>query len=140
MAYIKITYTFSFESIMLVKSLFTKKDQRRKSIQYSDTGSSGGLEGRFSRDSLPVFSAGGPCEQLWHGQGCPLFVVVHAAFPLPTTASPTLKCALKNGFGEAVVARDMPELCKFPSLDGQHREKSSDVGKYYGLCSGVTRR
>ena len=25
------------------------------------------------------FSAGGPCEQLWHGQGCPLFYVVHTA-------------------------------------------------------------
>ena len=24
-------------------------------------------EGRFSRDALPVFSAGGPCEQFWHG-------------------------------------------------------------------------
>ena len=51
------------------------------------------------------------------GMACPLFDTVHLAFPLPTTASPTLKCALKNGFGEAVVARDMSELCKFPSLD-----------------------
>ena len=25
--------------------------------------------------------------------------------------------ALKDGFGEAVVARDIPEPCKFPSLD-----------------------
>ena len=31
------------------------------------------------------FSAGGPFEQFWHGQGCPLFDVVHPAFPLPTT-------------------------------------------------------
>ena len=52
----------------------------------------------------------------WHDQGCPLFDVVHAAFPLPTTASPTLQVALKNGFGEAVVACDMPEPCKFLSL------------------------
>ena len=58
-----------------------------------------------------------PGEQFWHGQGCPLFDVVHPAFPLPTTASPTLKGALKDGFGEAVVACDMPEPCKFPSLD-----------------------
>ena len=29
----------------------------------------------------------------------------------------TLKGALKDGFGEAVVACDMPEPCKFPSLD-----------------------
>ena len=42
-------------------------------------------EGRFSRDPLPVFSAGGPCEQFSHGQGCPLFdVVAHPPFPLPT--------------------------------------------------------
>ena len=42
---------------------------------------------------------------------CPLFDVVHQAdFPLLTTASSTLN-------GEAVVACDMPEPCKFPSLD-----------------------
>ena len=29
---------------------------------------------------------GGPCEQFWQGQGCPLFDVVHPAFPLLTTA------------------------------------------------------
>ena len=44
------------------------------------------------------FSAGGPCEQLWHGQGCPLFDIVHPVFPLPTTASPTLYSTLKGGF------------------------------------------
>ena len=66
-------------------------------------------EGRFSRDPLPVFFAGGPCGQIWHGQGCPLLDVVHPAFPLPTTASPTLQGALKEGFGEAVVAGDMPQ-------------------------------
>ena len=77
----------------------------------------GGHEGRFSRDRLPDFSAAGPCEQFWHGQGCPVFGVVLPAFPLPTTASPTLQGALKDGFGEAVVACDMPEPCKFPSLD-----------------------
>ena len=49
------------------------------------------------------FSAGGPCEQFWQGQGCPLFDVVHPAFPMPTTASPTLQDALKDGFGVAVV-------------------------------------
>ena len=67
-------------------------------------GSSGGHEGRLSRDPLPVFSAEGPCEQFWHGQICPLFDVVHLAFPLPTTASPTLQGGSKDGFGEAVVA------------------------------------
>ena len=50
-----------------------------------------------------------PGEQFWHGQGCPLFDVVHPAFPLPTTASPTLQGVLKDGFGEAVVACDMRE-------------------------------
>ena len=38
-------------------------------------------------------------------------------FLLPTTASPPLKSALKDGFGEALVACDMPEPRKFPSLD-----------------------
>ena len=42
---------------------------------------------------------------------------VHPVFSLPTTASPTLQGALKNGFGEVVVAFDTPEPCKFPSLD-----------------------
>ena len=79
-------------------------------------GSSGGHEGRFSRGPLPVFSVGDGCEQFWHGQGCPLFGVVHPAFPLPTTASPTLQGVLKDGFGEAVVTCDKPQPCKFPSL------------------------
>ena len=38
----------------------------------------------------------------------------HPAFSLSTTASPTLQSALKDGFGEAVVACDMPEPCKTP--------------------------
>ena len=49
-------------------------------------------------------------------QGCPLFHVVHSAFPLPTTASTTLQGALKGGFGAAVVASDTPEPCKFVSV------------------------
>ena len=62
------------------------------------------------------FSAGGPCEQFWHGQECPLFDVVHPAFPLSATALPTRQGALKNGSVEAVMACDMPEPCKFPSF------------------------
>ena len=54
-------------------------------------------KGRFSRDPVPVFSAGGPCEQFQHGQGCSLFDVIHPAFPLPTKASLTLQGALKDG-------------------------------------------
>ena len=90
------------------------------SVQFSPCpiGSSGRHEGRFSRDPPPVCSARRPCEQFWHGKGCPLFDVVHPAFPLPTTVSPTLQGAFKDGFGEAVVAYDMPEPRKFPSLDG----------------------
>ena len=70
--------------------------------------SSGGHEGGFRRDPLPVFSAGSPCEQFLHGQGCPLFGVVHPAFPLLTVASPTLQGALKeDGSGEAVMVCDL---------------------------------
>ena len=62
-------------------------------------------------------TAGGHCEQFWHRQRCPLFDVFHPAFPLPTTALPTLQDALKDGFGEAVMACVMPEPCKFKFLD-----------------------
>ena len=43
--------------------------------------------------------------------------VVHPAFPRLTTASPIIQGALKDGFGEAVVACGMPESCEFLSLD-----------------------
>ena len=69
-----------------------------------------GDEGRISRDPLPAFfSFGDHCEQFWRRQGCLPFDVVHPAFPLPTTASPTLQGVLKEGVGEAVVACDMRE-------------------------------
>ena len=42
---------------------------------------------------------------------------VHPAFPLPTTVSPTLQGALKDGFGEAVVASDESEQCEFRLYD-----------------------
>ena len=80
-------------------------------------GSSGGHEERFRKEPLPVFSAGGRREQFWHGQGYPLFDVVHLAFALPITVSPTLQGAFKDGFGEAVGACDVPGPCKFPSPD-----------------------
>ena len=35
----------------------------------------------------------------------------------PSSISSAYQGALKDGFGRAVVACDMPELCKFPSLD-----------------------
>ena len=75
-------------------------------------GSSGGHEGRFSRDPLPVFSARGSCEQFWHGQACQLFGVVRPALPLPATASPTLQGVLEDDFGEAVVACTVEKTLK----------------------------
>ena len=56
-------------------------------------------------------------KQFWYEQGCPLFDVVPLAFPLPTTASSAFQGALKDGFGEAVVAHYVPEPCECPSLD-----------------------
>ena len=53
------------------------------------------------------------------GMGCSLSDVVHPAFPLRTTASSGLQGAVKDGVGEAVVARDMPEPCWFLS-DATH--------------------
>ena len=99
------------------------------------TGSSGGLEGQFSKDPLPELSAGSSCEQFRHGQGCPFFDAIYPAFPLPTTASPILRGALKYGFEEAVVACDMPELCTFPSLDSCQKKflwtyEEADIAPY----------
>ena len=69
--------------------------------------------------------------QFWHGQGCPLFDIVPPAFPLPTTASFSLQGALKGGFGEAVVACDMPELCKVSFLDSCGRGfRRPTIGKH----------
>ena len=55
--------------------------------------------------------------KFWHRQECPLFDVGHPAFLLPTIASPTIQDALKNGFGEAVVARNINKPNKFPPLE-----------------------
>ena len=57
-----------------------------------------------------------------------LFDVVHPAFPLPTTASPTLQGALEDGFGEASVtvgglvlqvgdAEKFPQALGFEGMD-----------------------
>ena len=47
------------------------------SVQFSSvpwpTWSSGGHEGRLSKDPIPVSSAGSHCEQFWREQGCALF-------------------------------------------------------------------
>ena len=42
---------------------------------------------------------------------------VYSAFPLPTTASTTLQAVLKDGFGDTFMTLDMPEPCKYLSLD-----------------------
>ena len=101
--------------------MFPTKTQQQSSVQFSSVpwpiGSVGEHEGRFSTDPLPVFSAGGPCEQFWHGQGCPLFYVVHPTYPLPTKALPTLRGTLKDDFEEAVMANELPEPWLFQSLD-----------------------
>ena len=75
----------------------------------------------FSRDPVPVFSTEGHRELFWHGQGCPLFDVVHSAFSLPTAASPILQGTLKDVLREAVVACAMAEPCEFPSLDSHQK-------------------
>ena len=65
------------------------------------------------------FSARGHHEQVLHRQRCHRFFgVVHPAFPLPTTkyVAQAPICP-ERWFLEAVVARDMPKPCEFPSLD-----------------------
>ena len=44
--------------------------------------------------------------------------------PLLTTLLPILQGALKDGFGEAVAACDVPELCTFLSVDSCQRSFS----------------
>ena len=58
------------------------------------------------------------CKQFCQGQECPLLDVFHPEFPLPTTASPTSRCP--EGWFWRGCRHDMcdiPEPCKFPSLD-----------------------
>ena len=59
-------------------------------------------------DSAEIFLKSFPQQAIM--QGCPLFDFVHPAFLLPTVASTTLLGAPKDGFGEAVVACDMPTV------------------------------
>ena len=55
---------------------------------------------------LSLFWVGG-----WMGGG------VNPAFPLPATTSFTLRGALKDGSGEAVMTCDIQKPCELPSLD-----------------------
>ena len=100
---------------------FSQSECHELSVQFLDRSSQfgGGGEEDMRDDSAEIlsqyFSAEGPCEQLWQGQGCPFFDIVHPAFPLWTT-SLTLQGTLKDGFGEVVMVCDLPKPCKFPSL------------------------
>ena len=69
----------------------------------------GGPNERFSRDPFSVFFAEGHCEQFWHMQCYPFFHI-YPTFPLPTTESPTLQAAQKNGFREV-----MPVCLTYPN-------------------------
>ena len=57
------------------------------------------------------------------GRGCPLFVVVHPAVPLPTKASPTLQGPLKDCSGESAVVCGMPEPWTFRLLTVKCQER-----------------
>ena len=62
-----------------------------------------------------VFSAGIHGEHFWHWQGCPLFDVVHPAFPCRPRRHPSCQGALKAVLEGAVMACDTPEPCKIPA-------------------------
>ena len=92
------------------------------SVQFSSVKSLDWFGGREDPrvDSVEVLFQSFLQELLWvvlAWAGMPTLDVVYPAFPLPTTSSPSLQGALKDGFGEAVVACDMPEPCEFLSLD-----------------------
>ena len=96
---------------LAINEVYYKQGCTERSLRFSSVQSLDrlGRRGNMRDDSAEIllqfffFSAGSSCEQFWHGQGCPLFDVVHPVLSLPTTASSTLQGALKDGFGEAVV-------------------------------------
>ena len=102
LSYSSLWHKESFQKVLVMqkaKTSFMSEMVSWSSVHFSSVpwliGSLGGHEGPFSRDSLPVLSAGGHCEQFWYGQGCPLFDVVHPAFPLLTMALTTFQGALR---------------------------------------------
>ena len=95
------------------------------------TGSSGGHEGWFSWGPLPVFSAGDPCERFWQGQICPLFDVVHPAFPLPTT----LQGALKDVLERLLWRVTCPNHASFPVLTAARRGSHGPTRQLILLCT-----
>ena len=80
-----------------------------------------GRQGKMRDDSTEIlsqtFSAGGRCEQIWHGQECPLFDVVHPVFPLPfLVSSMLLKCwTLARGMSKVTsqCPRDTDAILQF---------------------------
>ena len=78
-------------------------------------------------------------------KACPIFDIVHPAFPLLTMASPViLSGVLKNGSGEVVTVCDMPKQSKFLFLDScqkrflwAHKEIDLELHPVVGLVFHV---
>ena len=64
-----------------------------------------------------VFFAGGCCNLFLHGQGCPLFDKSVQHFLCQPRHQPPSQVVLKDGFVDTVMMLDMPEPCKYLSLD-----------------------
>ena len=58
----------------------------------------------------------------WAGMDIHSLMLSIQHFFLPTIALPTLQGTLKDGFRDTVLACDMPESCKFPSLGSQETD------------------
>ena len=66
---------------------------------------------------LKVFSAGDPCEQLWHGHVCSLFNCCLCSIPSADNGVAHSPRCPEGEIRDPVVLCDTPEPCKFPSLD-----------------------
>ena len=60
---------------------------------------------------------------------CPFFDVIHPAFPLPTTASATLRGALKDVPGEVVEARHSERRKKARHIERRKKARHSERRK-----------
>ena len=94
--HLKTAHNYSAESLAWAENAIFTRQLLYKWL--CPTGSSGGHYGRPSRGAFPAFSAGGHCGQIWHGQGCPSFDVLHPASPLPTTAPCTHPSSCPGGW------------------------------------------
>ena len=82
------------------------------------TGSSGGYDRQFSRDPLPVFSAGGPCQHFWHERDVRSLMFSIQHFLCRSPHCPPSKVPRRMVLERLnIVVCDTPEPCKFPSLD-----------------------